>query len=99
MRSRAESRKAWPGLGREAAVELLLKHGVPASPAIRVEETYEDPWLVANGFWEEYELPGHGPVLGLRGYAEFSRTPGGFTLPAPQLGSHREEVLRSLGMG
>ena len=83
-------------MAREQAVEALAAAGVPATIAIRSEDTYDDPWLNANGFWEEYDLAGHGRVLGVRGYAEFSRTPGGFTLPAPQLGEHTAEILATL---
>jgi len=36
-------------------------------------------------------------VAGVRSYAGFSRTPGGFRYPAPQLGEHTEEVLSELG--
>ncbi len=70
---------------------------VPAVAAVSRVETTTDPWLHANGFWEEYELAGFGTVAGVRSYAEFSRTPGGFRYPAPQLGEHTEEVLAGLG--
>jgi crotonobetainyl-CoA:carnitine CoA-transferase CaiB-like acyl-CoA transferase len=83
------------GANRDAMIELLLSKGVPVVAAIRSEEAFEDEWLKANGFWEEYELPGHGTVSGVRSYAEFSRTPGGFTRPAPLLGEHTGEVLGS----
>ena len=79
-----------------ATVDELLSHGVPAAPAIRPDATRDDAWLNANGFWEDYDLPGTGPVSGVRSYAEFSRTPGGFRYPAPLLGAHTAEVLAEL---
>jgi crotonobetainyl-CoA:carnitine CoA-transferase CaiB-like acyl-CoA transferase len=83
-------------LPRDEALAALHLHGVPAASAITRDEATDDPWLHANGFWEEYELAGFGTVAGVRSYAEFSRTPGGFRYPAPQLGEHTEEVLGEL---
>jgi crotonobetainyl-CoA:carnitine CoA-transferase CaiB-like acyl-CoA transferase len=87
---------AFASTQRDDIVARLRAAGVPAVPAIRPEEAHDDSWLTANRFWEEYELPGHGLVSGVRGYAEFSRTPGGFTRPAPQLGEHNDEILGAL---
>ncbi len=78
------------------AVADFARHGLPLAPAIRTDATPDDPWLNANNFWEDYDLPGTGPVSGVRGYADFSRTPGGFRYPAPPLGAHTAEVLGSL---
>jgi crotonobetainyl-CoA:carnitine CoA-transferase CaiB-like acyl-CoA transferase len=84
------------GLSVEEVAGRLAKNGVPVAPAIRIEESYEDEWLNANGFWEEYELPGHGQVLGVAGYAQFSRTPSRFTRPAPALNAHHDEIMAEL---
>ena len=84
------------GMGREAVLGALHRCGVPAVAAVTRDETTEDPWLHANGFWEEYDLAPFGTVAGVRSYAEFSRTPGGFRYPAPQLGEHTGEVLAGL---
>lgn len=92
----AEVAAALIRMEREEAASKFVAAGVPATIAIRSEEAYEDEWLNANRFLEEYDLPGHGRVLGVRSYAEFSRTPGGFTLPAPVLGAHTAEVLREI---
>ena len=83
-------------LSLDETVKRMLSLGIPAAPAIRTDATPEDAWLNANRFWEDYELPGMGPVSGVRSYAEFSRTPGGFRYPAPALGAHTQEVLASL---
>lgn len=85
------------GREREALLEALQRRGIPAVAVVTRDETTTDPWLHANGFWEEYELAPFGTVAGVRSYAEFSRTPGGFRYPAPQLGEHTEEVLAGLG--
>ncbi|PWB44160.1 MAG: glutamate-5-semialdehyde dehydrogenase [Dehalococcoidia bacterium] len=85
------------GMEREALLGALHRHGIPAASAVTRDETTTDPWLHANGFWEEYELAGFGTVAGVRSYAEFSRTPGGFRYPAPRLGEHTDEVLAGLG--
>ncbi|MCL4242886.1 MAG: CoA transferase, partial [Dehalococcoidia bacterium] len=84
------------GREREALLEALQRRGIPAVAVVTRDETTTDPWLHANGFWEEYELAPFGTVAGVRSYAEFSRTPGGFRYPAPQLGEHTEEVLAGL---
>jgi crotonobetainyl-CoA:carnitine CoA-transferase CaiB-like acyl-CoA transferase len=84
------------GMERETVLDALNRNGIPAVAAITRDEATEDSWLHANGFWEEYELAGFGTVAGVRSYAEFSRTPGGFRYPAPQLGEHTEEVLAGL---
>jgi crotonobetainyl-CoA:carnitine CoA-transferase CaiB-like acyl-CoA transferase len=81
---------------RAEALACLEGAEVPAVAAIRSEEAPTDPWLNENDFWESYDLPGFGTVSGVRSYAEFSRTPGGFTRPAPQLGQHTREVLGPL---
>jgi crotonobetainyl-CoA:carnitine CoA-transferase CaiB-like acyl-CoA transferase len=86
------------GMERETALQALHRHGIPAASAITRDEATEDPWLHANGFWEEYDLSPFGTVAGVRSYAEFSRTPGGFRYPAPRLGEHTEEVRAGLGV-
>ena len=85
------------GVERDEVLAALHGRGVPAVAAVTRDQTTTDPWLHANGFWEEYALAPYGTVAGVRSYAGFSRTPGGFRYPAPQLGEHTEEVLGGLG--
>jgi hypothetical protein len=37
-------------------------------------------------------------VLGVRAFADFSRTPSGFQRPTPDLGEHSSALLRDLGV-
>ncbi len=84
-------------LTAEDAIAKLEAAGVPAVIAIRPEDSHDDPWLNANGFWETYQMAPHGEVQSVRGYAEFARTPGGFRYPAPGHGEHSAEILKEIG--
>ncbi len=86
------------GLERDEALDRLGTHGVPAAPVTRVEELFEQPWLAANRFLEDYDHPQFGRITGVRSYADFDRTPGGFTRRSPLLGEHSVEVLEELGI-
>jgi crotonobetainyl-CoA:carnitine CoA-transferase CaiB-like acyl-CoA transferase len=83
---------------RGAALEALLAAGVAAAPVLRSAESLEDPWLAENGFYEPWNHPRLGPMMTVRGYAEFARTPGGLTRPTPEPGEHTSEVLRDYGI-
>jgi crotonobetainyl-CoA:carnitine CoA-transferase CaiB-like acyl-CoA transferase len=85
------------GLTRETIVDRLAAQGVPAAPVVTHAEVFTDPFLRENRFLDAYEHPEYGMVHGVRGYASFSRTPGGFTRRAPLLGEHSVEVLREAG--
>lgn len=86
------------GMSRDAALGVLLSAGAPAAPALTAIESLVDPWLNENDIFERWIHPRLGPVLSVRAYADFARTPGGFSRPTPDLGEHSTEVLAEFGI-
>jgi crotonobetainyl-CoA:carnitine CoA-transferase CaiB-like acyl-CoA transferase len=85
-------------LSLDDALARLGGAGAPATPVLTIEETYADPFLQANGFYEAYLDPAFGPAEGPAGFARFARTPTAFRRPAPMLGEHSREALRDYGI-
>lgn len=83
---------------RKETLAALLAAGAPAAPALRSAEALQDDWLWENGFFQDWEHPRLGPLVGIKAFAEFARTPGGYRLPTPELGEHSHEVLRDFGL-
>jgi crotonobetainyl-CoA:carnitine CoA-transferase CaiB-like acyl-CoA transferase len=78
-------------------LELLEGAGVPATPVRTLEELFDDPHLVATGFWQTHEHPTDGPMRVPAPSSRFSRTPADVRRLAPRLGEHTREVLREAG--
>ena len=89
---------ALAGRRRDPAVQALLDAGVPAAPALRGAEALESEWLWANRTLERWTHPRLGDLIGVRSYADFSRTPSGFAHPTPDLGEHSTALLAGLGI-
>ena len=85
-------------LPRDETVQALLSAGVPAAPALRAAEALESDWLWENETLELWTHPRLGDVIGVRAYADFSRTPSGFRHPTPDLGEHSTALLREFGI-
>jgi crotonobetainyl-CoA:carnitine CoA-transferase CaiB-like acyl-CoA transferase len=81
----------------EALAEALVARGVPAAPVLPPARLDRNPHLRARGFFETVDHPVVGthahPALPLRLASGCSRW---YTRPAPTLGEHTEEVLRTL---
>lgn len=88
---------AFKGRPRAATLDALLDAGAPATPALRNAEALEDSWLSANHFNQPWEHPRLGPMIGVTGFADFRRTPGGFHRPTPEVGEHSRELLQEAG--
>ena len=83
---------------RDETIDALLAAGAVTTPVRRFDEVLQDPWLWENGHMAPWVHPRLGPAVSARTYADFSRTPGGFTLPTPDLGEHTREVLTQYGV-
>ncbi|MGI8927176.1 MAG: CaiB/BaiF CoA transferase family protein [Tepidiformaceae bacterium] len=79
-------------------LERLREHDVPASTVQDYAEMVETEQVVLNDYIVEQEHPlwGKQRVIGL--HVQLSETPGAVGEPAPMLGEHTEEVLRSIGV-
>jgi crotonobetainyl-CoA:carnitine CoA-transferase CaiB-like acyl-CoA transferase len=91
---------AWAaGQRLDQAVGLLLRHAVPAAPAVDPRLTTSHPQLRARGYYEELDHPvlGTHPTPGLP--FRLSGVERWLRRPAPTVGEHNREVLAEwLGM-
>jgi len=76
-------------------LELLRELHIPAAPLRSPDELFDSPHLNAVGFFETVQTD-HGPVRFPGVPTWFSQTPGHVQGPAPALGEHTDEVLKSL---
>jgi crotonobetainyl-CoA:carnitine CoA-transferase CaiB-like acyl-CoA transferase len=83
---------------RDDALARLGQAGVPCAPCVRGYEAYEDGWLAENRVFEAWRHGRLGEAVGVRSYADFSRSPGGFRFPVPDAGEHTRQVLAEFGL-
>ena len=86
------------GRPRAGALDALEAAGVPCAPCVRGYEAYDDPWLAENDIFVAWRHPRLGEAVGVRSYADFDRTPGGFRHPVPDAGEHTRQVLAEFGL-
>ena len=75
----------------------LQAHDVAAGPYRFVDELWEDPQVLANGYIAEYEHTLLGPIRGPIPIVQMSGSPTRVQRSSPALGEHTDEVLAELG--
>jgi crotonobetainyl-CoA:carnitine CoA-transferase CaiB-like acyl-CoA transferase len=79
-------------------VQRFEEMGFPAGPIYNYREVFEDPHTIEREMLAQYEHPVEGVVNTLGIPLKLSATPGRVRLPAPLVGEHTDEVLRSIGV-
>ncbi len=80
----------------QSALTKLDTAGAPAAPALRLEDTYTDPFFIENGHYEPFVDAEFGPATGCPRLARFGRTDSGFEGGAPRLGADTAQLLREV---
>jgi crotonobetainyl-CoA:carnitine CoA-transferase CaiB-like acyl-CoA transferase len=76
---------------------LLAEADLPVTPVHTLETIFEDPHLLATGFFEPEDHPTEGRLTRLAVPVTFSATPAGARAPAPRLGGDSDAILREAG--
>ena len=76
--------------------ERLSAAGVPCSPVRTIKEVVEDPQAAARNMFPRIEHPTAGPFPVTGEPVKLSATPGSVRSPAPLLGQHTREALKTL---
>ncbi|MGF1651519.1 MAG: CaiB/BaiF CoA transferase family protein [Hyphomicrobiaceae bacterium] len=77
---------------------LLADAGVPAGPIYRMNEVFDDPQVRHLGIAVPSRHPARGDMKLIGQPVELSRTPASIETPAPDAGSHTDEILAELGL-
>jgi crotonobetainyl-CoA:carnitine CoA-transferase CaiB-like acyl-CoA transferase len=67
------------------------------SPVVTPLEVTRDEQAIANDFFGEMEIAGHGKIKVLNNPIKLSKTPAGIECRAPELGEHTDELMARLG--
>ena len=90
--------KAWCADHKlEDAVNILESKRVPCGPVCNAEDMMNDPHFNERGLFEQVEINGE-PLKIPAILPKLKETPGSTEWPGPDLGSHTDEVLATLGM-
>ncbi|MCG8547233.1 MAG: CoA transferase [Alphaproteobacteria bacterium] len=87
-------------LGERATADILAAleaADVPCMPLLKRRQVIDDPQVRANDAVVEMQQPGLGAVRQARPAARFAETPALAPRPAPALGEHTAEILRTAG--
>ncbi len=85
---------------RDAFLQRMEEHGVPAGPINNVEDVFADPQVIARGMRIDVGNPqaAAGSVPGVRTPIVFSDAQLALSRGAPALGADTDAILRELGM-
>jgi crotonobetainyl-CoA:carnitine CoA-transferase CaiB-like acyl-CoA transferase len=78
-------------------LRTLKEHKLICTQVQTLPDLLSDPQVVENGYIVDYDHPAYGKIKTVGFPWNFSETPPGLRLPAPQLGQHTEEILLELG--
>ena len=78
-------------------LEKLEAAEIPCGPVNTYAEVFKDPHVLAREMLMQTQHPVAGPVQMTGINIKLTKTPGELRLPAPTLGQHTSEVLRTLG--
>ena len=78
-------------------LRILEQADVPCGPVYTFDEALQDPQLVHNQTFVEYDHPVAGRVRGVKVPGKFSETQPEIRHPAPGLGEHTIDILRECG--
>lgn len=81
---------------RDEAVKLFNEMGLPCAPVYHINETINDPHVIARDMFVELEHPLAGKIKLVNFPVKFSETPAKLLTPAPVLGQNNKELLREL---
>jgi CoA:oxalate CoA-transferase len=93
----AEAISVWTKTKTTAEWSAIFdKESLPYSPVNNMKEICEDPHIKERKMLVEVDQPGVGKIRIAGSPIHLSETPGEVYSPAPRLGEHTEEVLKSL---
>ncbi len=78
-------------------LEILEAADIPAMPMHTLDSVLEDPHLADTGLFQKIEHPTEGTITNLRNPIRFSSYAPELKWPAPHIGEHSAEVLKSIG--
>jgi len=81
---------------RDYWVDYLNRAGIPCGIIMNLKEVFQDPQVLHQEMVLEVEHPGHGKVRMTGFPVKVGSSPCKIRLPAPRLGEHTEEILKSL---
>lgn len=81
---------------RDYWVDYFNRAGIPCGIIMNLKEVFQDPQVLHQEMVLEVEHPGHGKVRMTGFPVKVGSTPCKLRLPAPRLGEHTEEILKSL---